>query len=438
MSLHKMIESIHKDIAFLKKRATPVVWVTAATAFNNLLAFVVNVVAARTLGAEGYGVFALAFAVATLVGLLGDLGFNLSMIRLFNKYQADPERQSVLLGVALGVKGMLFFLLAVVFWPLSKLLALRLGADYTSNGLMAVALLTGGLLFFWTYLQSYLQAYRAFKWLTTYIIVYSWLRLAGLPIAYIFFPQNPMAWLVATYTAPLLALALIAVPSRGYKVIASLFARSNIILSIIKELLDYSKWVGLSAITYAAMPYVVRLILATRASVEEVGVFSAGMTFTVAFSTLNTAIRAVLFPQVTALEGREAIGRYLGRLARVAPYYAAFATLGIASLGFLQWYLLGVEYRTALPVFFATATALAISVFVSTQTMLLHTMMRPDIDAKIDSVRIVLLVAFTLLAAPRYGALGSALLYSGVIVAGALSKVLLMNKLLKQEDVGHE
>ncbi|GEM90768.1 hypothetical protein ODE01S_22020 [Oceanithermus desulfurans NBRC 100063] len=426
-----MIESIRNDIAFLKKRATPVVWVTAATAFNNLLAFVVNVVAARMLGAEGYGVFALAFAVATLVGLLGDLGFNLSMVRLFNKYQSEPEKQSMLLGVALGVKGMLFLLLAVALWPLSKLLALRLVADYTSNWLMATALLTGGLLFLWTYLQSYLQAYRAFKWLTTCIIIYSGLRLVGLPIAYIYFPRDPLAWLVTTYTAPVLVLALFGVAPKGYKAISSLLKQPDARSAMLKELLKYSKWVALSGIAYTSMPYVVRFILATRASVEDVGIFSAGMAFTAAFSTLNTAVRAVLFPQVTALEGREAIERYIGRLVRMAPYYAGFAVLGIVGLGALQWAVLGEEYRLALPVFLVTSSAFATVVFLSLGTMLVHTMMRPEAEAYIELIRLCLVTLGSILVAPS-GAIGVAVVLALFMVGGTLAKLLMVRRWINE------
>lgn len=411
-------DSIVAPLALSRKQAVPLASVTVATAFNNLVGFVVNVIAARKLGAEGFGVFSLAFSIATLAGAVGDFGFNLTMIRLFNKYQAEPEKQALVLGTALSLKGMLFALLAVTCLPLSGFLAWSLGAGSVNSKLFAIALITGGFLFIWTYLQSYFQAYRSFKQLAGYILAYSGLRLACLLVAYKLFPEDPLAWLVATYTVPVLMLVLVGVVPKGREAIAVTLMQPGASLNIVKEMLSYSKWVALSGIAYIAMPYLAKFILAVRASVEEVGIFSAGMTFTVAFSTLNTAVRAVIFPQATALEGREQVRRYLGRLTQIAPYYAVLTVLGIVCLGSLQWAVLGEEYRAALPVFLVTAGALATVVFLGLGTMLVHTMMRPQVDAWVNVVRLGLMVLLASVLVPSFHALGAAVAYALPVLVG--------------------
>ncbi|MGC9019430.1 MAG: oligosaccharide flippase family protein [Candidatus Bipolaricaulaceae bacterium] len=414
----RFLDSIGGPLALPRKQVVPLASVTIATAFNNLVGFVVNVVAAKKLGAEGFGVFSLAFSVATLAGAVGDFGFNLAMIRLFNKYQAEPEKQTMVLGTALSLKGMLFALLAVTCLPLSSFLAWSLGVGSVNSKLFAIALITGGFLFIWTYLQSYLQAHRSFKQLTGYILAYCGLRLASLLVAYKLFPEDPLAWLAATYTVPVFVLTLVGMAPKGREAIAVTLRQSGASLSMLREMLHYSKWVALSGISYIAMPYLARFILAVRASLEEVGIFSAGMTFTVAFTTLNTAIRAVLFPQVTALEGQEQIGRYLSRLTRIAPYYAVLAVLGIAGLGSLQWFVLGEEYRRALPVFLVTAGAFAAVVFLGLGTMLVHTMMRPQVDAWVNIVRLGLMVLLASILVPSFHALGAAVAYAVPVLAG--------------------
>lgn len=402
----------------LSKHLVPLASVTGATAINNLAAFAVHLWAARALGVAGFGVFSLAFSVATLTGTIGDLGLNLTMIRLFNKYKDAPETQTKLFGSVFGFKVLLFVLLVLISLPLGRFLALSLGVGLRESGLFAIALITGGLLFFWTYLQSYLQSHRSFTQLTGYIIAYAGLRLGCLAVGYALFPQSPLTWLVATYTGPLLLLFIVGVLPKARKPLVNALAHPRESLALLKEGLNYSKWVALSGIAYIAMPYVVRFVLATRASINDVGIFSAGMTFTMAFTTLNTAVRAVLFPRVTALEGSERMREYLRKLGRFAPYYAGVAILGISVLGFLQWFVLGEEYRTAMPVFLITAGVFAIVVFLGLGTMLIHTMMRPQVEAVANLSKLSLVLILSLLLVPSLRALGGAIAYAVPLVAG--------------------
>jgi len=189
-------------------------------------------------------------------------------------------------------------------------------------------------------------------------------------------------------------------------------------IAALKEAVAYSKWVALSGIAYITMSYLARFILAVCSSVEEVGIFSAGMTFTMAFTTLNTAIRAVLFPQVTAFEGREQIEQYLERLKRIAPYYGVLATLGITCLSFLQYAVLGEKYRAALPVFLATAVAFAVVVFLGLGTMLVHTMMQPQVNAGVNVVRLGLMVLLGFILVRSFRALGAAVAYAVPLLIG--------------------
>jgi len=107
----------------LKKQLVPFASVVSATIINNLVGFAVNVFAARLLGVELFGVFSLAFAVATMTGAIGEFGLNLTMIRLFNKYKDESKSQTSILGSVLGFKGLVFVLLALIsiplggFWP---------------------------------------------------------------------------------------------------------------------------------------------------------------------------------------------------------------------------------------------------------------------------------------------------------------------------------
>lgn len=416
----KFLDAWLATLSLSRRQIVPIASVTIATATNNLVGFIVNIVAARKLGAEEFGVFSLAFSVATLTGTIGDFGLNLTMVRLFNKYRAKTEKQELVLASTLSFKLLLFLILAIVCLPLGNLLARGLGIGMENSELFAIALITGGILFFWTYLQSFLQSHRSFRQLTRYILAYAGLRVACLIVAYNLFPKSPLIWLVATYTIPVAILILFGVLPKAYKLIPITFRQPRENFSILAEALHYSKWVALSSIAYASLLNVLRFILAVRASTAEVGIFSAGITFTMAFSMLNQAMRAVLFPQVTAFEGPGQMKGYLKRLKQLAPYYFVLAILGIGALGVFQWFVLGAEYRAALPVFLITVSVLSLTLFLGLGTMLVHTMMKPQIDAWVNIGRLGIMIAMAFLLIPYFQALGAAIAYAVPLLIGEI------------------
>lgn len=399
---------------------SPLLYVTAATVINNLVSFCVQIGAARVLGPQEFGILSLAFSVALFTGTIGELGFNLATIRLFNKYSSEQKAQEILLGSVLIFKAAIFVTLLLISAPFGRFLSHVLDSDGSGWFLYAIAFATGGLLILWTYLQSLFQCYRDFASLAIYTFIYSGLRLASLALAYVYLGKGSLTWLLATYTLPTALLFIIGLAPRAGNVLLSSIKDPETSLSMLKEAFNYSKWVALSGIAYTAMPYVVRFILAARVSIEEVGIFSAGMTFTMAFTTLNTAIRAVIFPQVTALEGQKQRQSYLKKLRGIAPHYIIFVSSGVVALGCLQWYILGENYRAALPVFLITSGVFSTVVYLGLGTMLLHTMMKPQIDAWVNVGRLGLMIILSFILVPRFHALGAAIAYTVPVLIGEI------------------
>lgn len=404
----------------VRKQFAELASVTGANAFNNLVGFLVQLSAAKTMGAANYGILSLALSVATMTGTIGDFGLNLATIRLYNKYQGQNETKDLLLGSIISLKILLLLFIVLLSFPIGNLLARCLLGNAGETKLFAIALLTGGTLFFWTYLQSYLQSQQLFFRLTVYIIAYAILRIIFLAVGYVLYPQKPIVWLMATYTLPVFILSINGVLLKIQKLIKKTFSHPNASLIILQEALSYSKWVAISGIAYTSLINLIRFVLAAFTSPAEVGIFSAGITFTMVFSTLNTSIRVVLFPKVTALESPKEIDRYLERIKNMAPYYFIFVVLGIIVLGLLQWYFLGAEYRAALPVFFITSLSLSLTIFLGLGTMLVHTMMKPQVDALVNIARLVLMLLLGVVLIPLFHAVGGAVAYALPVLLGEI------------------
>lgn len=392
--------------------------VTAATAVNNLIGFVVQVVAARNLSPEGFGVLSLCFSLALLVGTIGDLGLGLTAVRLFSERRSQEEKR-VLLGSILLLRIAIFFLLLLLSVLVGRLLPNVLGVEGSNWLLFSTAVITGGFIAFWIYLQSLFRCYKNFATLSVYTLLYSGLRILALPLTFVLAGQNPLAWLLATYTLPTMLLLFIGLAprARGFVVPQPPFGD---ILQALKQTLAYTKWVALSSIAYTAIPYAAQSILAVRASAKEVGLFAAGLVFAMVFSMLNTSVRSVLFPEVSALEGKEQIAKYLRRVRRIAPYYISLSVLIVATLAIVQQLFLGEEYQQALPVFLITSFGFLTTIFLGLGTMLIHTMKEPKIDALVNVVRIALAAMLVYTLAPMFGASGAAIGYVGALLGGEM------------------
>ncbi len=394
--------------------------VTSATVVSNAMGFVLNLLAAKTLGRVNFGLFSLAYSVATMTATIGEVGLNITMIRLFNKYEEDRQRQAALLGSVLVFKAFVLLLIALTSLPLGRTVARGLGVGANEGRLFTVALVTGGILLFWNYVQAFLQSHRSFIKLTVYLLAHAAIRLVCLAVNYAFWSRSPLTWLVATYTVPIIILSASGFLPQIHVLGGATVKHARTSLRQLCEALRYSKWVSLSTIAYASLLSVVQFILSVQTSPAEVGIFSAGITFTMAFSMLNTALRAVLFPQVTALNGPQQMNRYLTRLRRLAPYYGITAVLAIGLLAIFQWFVLGQEYRAALMVFLITSAAISLAVFLGLGTMVVHTMMKPYIDAYVNVARVVLMAALAFILVPALRAMGAAIAFAVPVMAGEL------------------
>ena len=84
----------------------------------------------------------------------------------------------------------------------------------------------------------------------------------------------------------------------------------------------------------------------------------------------------------------------------------------------MHWLLLGGEYRTALPVFLVTSGALAGVSFLGFRTMILHSLMRPEVDAYVYVIRLALTALLAYALVPDFRAPGAAVAYGLPLLIG--------------------
>jgi O-antigen/teichoic acid export membrane protein len=394
--------------------------------------FIANILLARKFGPVEFGIFSLAISVMMVVNLIADLGLNLTMVRYFNLYREEARKQHLLVASLLILRFSLIVAIAVVAVPVGMLLASVFGLSGPYVLLLSLAIVAGGLLSLWVYLQNYLQANKRFRKLAGYIFSYGLFRILFFYIMYLLYIKQPTpsGALSALYIIPVAVVIVLGVLPLVRRILAGRLPSRNVIKEYVLAAIKYSKWVAISGICNSLIYRAVQFVLASRASKYELGILSAGFVFTVAFATLNYAVRAVFFPYITSLERIEDVGRHLSNVRKILPYYVALIVCGIIVLMIVQIYFLGEEYVHALPVFLISSTALAFTIFMGMISMLLHTFMRPEIDAFVNIARLLAATILAFSLTPILGALGGAVAYSIPLILGEIYIALTVRKLI--------
>ncbi len=416
-------------------KLSSIVLLIVANFFNNFAVFVINIVVARKFGPDDFGVFSLAISFMISLNLVADLGVNLTLVRFYNLYDSDEERRETLLLSLLVWKTSIVLALVLLSVPLGVLATrvFNLDSSYTSLFILAVA--SAGLFGVWLYYQSYLQALKCFKQLSQYIVLCAILRLACFGILYFAFAAFlNMTWtFLSIYSFPVLIAAAIGL----YPMFVLLFRKKcpefAVMMKNMQAILRYGKWVALSGLCHSFIYRGIQFVLAARATKYELGIFSAGFVFTLAFAPFNTAVRTVFFPHVTSYKDNRTMKRHLRRMWRVLPYYVIFVIGGVGILAVVQLLFLGKEYTTSLPVFLITATALTITIFLGLGTMMVHTFMRPEIDAYVNIARLIISTMAAFFLSPSIGAIGGAISYAIPLVLGEILMLVYVIRLIHEK-----
>lgn len=429
------IKKIGVELLKRHPKISSILVVLYANVFSNLVTFVVNIFLAKKFGPENFGIFSLAVSVMITVNFVFNLGLSLTMVRFFNLYQKEKGRQKLLLSSLFIFRCLLILLLIVVSFPAGFLLAKWLHLGHSYQLLVSLAIISGAILTLWLFLQNFLQAHKEFSKLSRYIVGYAIFRIFCFALMYLIYTNalSITAVLASLYTIPVILITLIGIIPIVLYFFNNGFPSFKNIFKTVTDVLNYSKWVAISGISFNLILRSIQFILAIRSSKLELGFLSAGFVFTVAFSTLNMAVRTVLFPHITAFENTKDMKNHLVKVKKIFPYYLILMGVGIAILSVIQIVFLGDEYAAALPVFLVTSIALGLVIFMGLISMLLHTLMRPEVDAFVNVGRLITASILVYLLAPHFGAIGGAVGYAVPVVLGEFFMVFFVNRLINEK-----
>jgi O-antigen/teichoic acid export membrane protein len=171
--------------------------------------------------------------------------------------------------------------------------------------------------------------------------------------------------------------------------------------------------------------------LARASNAKEVGLYGAALALITVLSLMNDALRTIILPDVSALRTSLERRTFRKRVLRVAPVFFGIATLTLASMALMQYYVLGGVYSASIPVFLILGGSLVFAIYIGIFNTLVHSHGVPRLEATNNLGRIVVL-AFLLFLLPKT-AMFMSLAFALVLVAGEIRIYIVLRN--KESDV---
>lgn len=403
MEIKERIQTIFK-----KKALHQTAFVTAGLLINGGSLLLLNIILARILNKELFGIFSLSVLALSTMAEVSDFGLNAGLLRFGPYYistnQTDKLKQliktiwrwRVILTWTLTVGGIIFS------YPLAKYLfgqiALAPYLAYSFVGIGGVVLLG--------FLAAYLQSAQKFLYHASVQSLKGFLRLWVVLIFALFGVKNLFVYLSAYIFIPwiLFLVNYGAFPKKFREVIID----EEIKQKLHSQLAKFSFWLTISSLMAIASGKVDQIMISHYLGLEQVAVFTVAWQLIQVFPIVTGAVTSVLMPKISSLESKIDLVLFVRRTLKWTLAGAFGLALLIYPSQYLINFLFGARYITAMPVYLISAYALLLDIVAIPFSLTITAFNRTHIAAMASFMQIFVIGISNLFLIPRYGIIGAA------------------------------
>ncbi len=429
MRIQERIQSI------LKKRALhQTAFVTVGSLINGVSLLVLNIVLARALSQELFGIFSLSVLALSTMAEISDFGLNAGLLRFAPYYIATNQteklkqlvktiwRWRVTLTWVLTVGGIIFS------YPLAKYLfgqpKIALYLAYSFLGIGGVILLG--------FLATFLQSKQRFFYQASVQSLKGFVRLVIVVILAIFGVKNLFAYLSVYIFVPWVLFLM------NYGVFPEKFRKTQIDKEVKSnlhsQLAKFSFWLTVSSLLAIAGGKIDQVMISHYLGLENVAIFTVAWQLIQIFPVLYGSISSVLMPKISGLQNKADLVVFVKRVFK----WVLVGTIGVAIFIFPSQYLInflfGQKYMAAMPIYLILAYGFLLNILAIPFSMAVTIFNKTHIMAIGAFFQTALLVICNLIFIPRYGIMGVAYTYIISLVGNFVWNTVWAFYLIKKKD----
>ncbi|MEW5988918.1 MAG: oligosaccharide flippase family protein, partial [Chloroflexota bacterium] len=349
------------------------------------LGLISSALLARSLGPEGFSVFSVVGAVATIGAVVADGGLSGSAVRLIAGDLAEqPHRAQQTVGQLVRLKLVLMALALALIWtlarPLAQLLNLPAGSGPTLISVAGLSLVVSnlnGLSRTLLHASRHFQAMSATQVVNVLVTLLLMVALfvtgrlaivpalvvgiiAGLVAALFGWRLLPAAWRMAAYNS--------VPPLTGQN----------------RELFGFARWLWLASIFWILAAQLDLLLLNRWVAPNVAGFYALALNLYIKADLVNDTLRTVLLPSVSTLNSKIAIHAYIRRSLVRSLLLAAVVVLALPLVRPFILTVYGEAYTPSVTVFYLFTAILLFDLLATPLLLLVYPLNLPRFIAAAD------------------------------------------------------
>lgn len=320
-----------------------------ATAKNTYLVFIGNAIAgflgmvcmiivSRHLGPADFGSFSVAFALATLLLKLGDLGLNFGLVREISKLRVKGENNKInnIFVSVFWIKIVLVLILIIFGIFGLDFISIKLFNSPLAITSIKLVIIFFGLDVFYDLIRVYFEANKRFFEGALIYVLANFIKLIMLLVVLLIFPSSKE--LIAVYIlAPFIA-GLLLFPRTKIKM------KFLIELGELKNLIKFSSWMAISVILAAVGENLNVFMVSAKLSSYETGIYSAADKFIIPFYIFAAALGTVLIPRASEFIELSHVKKFIKKIITL-QFLLLLMFIFIFPCAYLLPFLFGQEYQ---------------------------------------------------------------------------------------------
>ena len=386
--------------------------VSVITFTGHILSTILKLLISRIFGIEGFGFYALLMTISRFFTTLIEMGYPQSIVHFTTKFRIKNDWENIKYFFIKGLTRIIIFslLLGSLLFIFKDYL---LGLIFSSNNINILFFILGIMVVFAinNYISGMLRGLKYFKeqaiiftslyaiQMISAILIIRFLLIGKLEIDH-FLSLGIFLNIIALSIIILIINIKILKNKKGEK-------RKDI-----KLLNAYSYPIWLSSLLQSAFQKTDRIMLGLLSSIQQVGIYSAGLTFSILVAFPLKAMGPVFQPLITELYTKNdftGISTLYNTMVRWALLFVVPTFGGIICFGEYFIQLFGEEFIVGYRIMIILSFSQLISTISGTSGTLLNMTGKQKSNAKIITVGLIITIILNILLIPKWGALGAAI-----------------------------